>query len=334
MSNRYKYKILPVFIPFSGCRSRCIYCDQTTITGITDTDVILSAEKQIKRWMKHSNEWNEVAFYGGSFTRLPSGIRRKLYDLAHPHNIRLSTCPDSIDAYFETELKEYPIKTVELGIQSLSENVLRLNGRNYCISDIKEVFKKLTPLVDISAQFMVCMYGESRGDLLFTASLVHELNAKYARIYPTVVFAGTKLHTITEDGGYIPSCAAESLMRSAWLYISLEAAFCRVIRIGLPPEVKDKITGGIWHESYGEFVKTLVVASFTEQFGITPDMPDFYGYKGLLKDNFSLPRAHGVDTMCKVSQRLKGQFNEGDKWFAEKQNFDFASRICHKANLG
>ena len=330
---RKRYKILPVFISFHGCKSRCIYCDQPDVTDSSGAEVIASVNTQIKRWLEHSVEWDEMAFYGGTFTRMPAEIRRKIYELASPYNIRISTCPDSVDLSFEAELKEYPVKTVEMGVQSLSETVLRFNGRSYGISEVKEVFKKLNPLVNTSAQFMTGMYGESREDLLFTASLVPELEAKYARIYPTVVFTGTKLHEIMQNGGYVPPSAPESLMRSAWMYISLEAASCRVIRIGLPPEARDKIACGVWHESYGELVKTLVVASFVEKFGSMPDIPDFYGYKGLLKDKFVLPHAPEIDTMRKVAERLKEQFNEGDKWFSEKQNFDFASRLCCEADI-
>ncbi len=330
---RKRYKILPVFVPFSGCKTRCLYCDQTAVTGFGGAEIIKSAETQIKIWLARSMEWDEVAFYGGTFTRLPAETRVKLYELAHPYHIRLSTCPDSVDAAFEAELKEYPIKTVELGVQSLSETVLRLNRREYGLSEVKNVFRRLTPLVDTSAQFMTGMYGETRDDLLLTASFVPELRSEYARIYPTVVFAGTGLHEKMQSGEYVPISAVESLMRSAWMYISLEAASCRVIRIGLPPEARERIAGGVWHDSYGELVKTLAAAIYAEKTGAVPDIPGFSGYKNFLRVNLNLPREHGVDTMRKVAERLKELYDAGDKWFAEKQVFDFSCGLCREADL-
>lgn len=83
-----KNKILPVFITFAGCTSRCIYCNQHRITGIQQSDVITSAKKQIDECISMGVEWTELAFYGGSFSCLPSDIRDDLYALAHQTGIK------------------------------------------------------------------------------------------------------------------------------------------------------------------------------------------------------------------------------------------------------
>ena len=72
----------------------------------------------------------EVAFYGGSFTGIDKAIQGSLAvplkykEEGKIQGIRLSTRPDYIDHEILSLLKEYKVDTIELGVQSLCDDVL------------------------------------------------------------------------------------------------------------------------------------------------------------------------------------------------------------------
>jgi histone acetyltransferase (RNA polymerase elongator complex component) len=290
-----------------------VYCNQTVITGITDTEIINSATVQLKKWRERSESWDELAFYGGTFTKLPLKTREALYKLAAGIPIRISTCPDDLPPDFIDEINNFNIKTVEFGVQSLSDSVLKLNGRTYTAAQAVDTINSIANSVDISLQFMVGMYGETRGELTYTANnipLSHPSGTlppgggdttNMARIYPTLVLKDTTLERLYREGRYQPLTPAETLLRATWLYLALELSGYKVIRMGLPPEAQgDSVVAGYWHPSFGDIVR-----------------------------KFALQRTSGIDTI----EQLRERYNEGDLWFTEKSNIDLANELTGASNL-
>ncbi len=70
-----KTRIWPVFMPFMGCPSRCIYCsqDRQTGTGAKTLNVIYQdiKEKIPAFFSEKKRDPMELAFFGGTFTALP-----------------------------------------------------------------------------------------------------------------------------------------------------------------------------------------------------------------------------------------------------------------------
>ena len=82
-------KILPVFLPFASCGNKCIFCDQQAISGVqVESDLLLHAEKQINQWKTYSNNYDEIAFYGGNFCAINKDIRLSLYEKAYNNGIK------------------------------------------------------------------------------------------------------------------------------------------------------------------------------------------------------------------------------------------------------
>ena len=134
-------RILPVFVPHLGCPNDCVFCNQRRITGaqqsVSAEDVRLALEA-----VEGKNEQYELAFYGGSFTAIPSRQQEALLGAALPFlhsgllsGIRLSTRPDAIDEAVLTRLARYGVTTVELGAQSMSDSVLRQCRRGHSAAD-------------------------------------------------------------------------------------------------------------------------------------------------------------------------------------------------------
>jgi histone acetyltransferase (RNA polymerase elongator complex component) len=65
-------RILPIFISHFGCPFKCIYCNQFDITksrGINFNNIT----SQIKKFSRYQTSYDEIAFYGGTFTGLDIG---------------------------------------------------------------------------------------------------------------------------------------------------------------------------------------------------------------------------------------------------------------------
>lgn len=322
-----KHKILPLFIPFQGCRYRCVYCNQNNITGITDKEeLVRSVESQLARWMSMSEEWDEVAFYGGTFTRIPFSVRQKLYSLIPELPVRLSTCPDSLADDFLNEIEEYNIKTVELGVQSLSSAVLSANGRSYKPKEAIDTLNLLYGRCETSVQLMTGMFKETRKDFLKTCDGLTSVKATFARIYPTLVMENTLLEEYYRKGRFVPDTPSETIMKAAWLYILLESAGIRVIRMGLPPEAEG-IIAGFKHPAFGDIVKTVIIYAFVRLYEHLPN-GNFGGYKRTIKCKFILPVMEEVTSFPQVVCMVNKKVENGLGWFAMKDVEAFATKLA------
>lgn len=288
-------KILPVFIPFAGCRNRCVYCNQHKITGTGGSGLIENAARQIEEYLTYSDTWDELAFYGGSFTCLPEKDRTALYSLAHSQGfrtLRFSTSPDCVGKDVLDEADSWGVRTVELGVQSLSDKVLRLNKRPYdsegCIEAVRAVQERFVTGV----QMMTGMYGETAADVIRTADTLAAMKPAYARIYPTVVLADTELADLYSAGAYIQPPPPEMLLRTAYAYASLTSAGTNVIRTGLQytDSLENSIKGGFYHPAFGDIVKTLIILIYIHNHGEIhangTEIQKLGGYKALARKHF------------------------------------------------
>ena len=143
------HMIVPVFIPHLGCPYRCVFCNQTDITGNQAKADEKKLEEALATYLgdvplDQLPPNREVAFYGGSFTGLPMERQESLLRKVQPwlrqgsvNAIRLSTHPLFIDEDRLALLKKYGVDTIELGIQSTDRNVLELSGRPCTLETVK-----------------------------------------------------------------------------------------------------------------------------------------------------------------------------------------------------
>ena len=120
-------RIVPVFLPFAGCRTRCIYCAQTLQTGRSlqgIRQVLDEAFSMLRARSKRGLEPCELAFYGGTFTALErSAFGFCLHSALEWRNMglisswRCSTRPDCLDERLLLDMRAAGCTTVELGIQ-------------------------------------------------------------------------------------------------------------------------------------------------------------------------------------------------------------------------
>ena len=127
--------IIPIFVPHLGCPNDCIFCNQKSISGQKKNMTKEQAKNIIDNYLKNLNDSDaliEIAFFGGSFTAINENLQNELLELAYTYvkegkveSIRISTRPDCIDKNILKRLKKYKVKTIELGVQSANDFVLK-----------------------------------------------------------------------------------------------------------------------------------------------------------------------------------------------------------------
>ena len=135
---------IPVFIPHLGCPNDCVFCDQRTISGVSEfslSDVRGTVENALAT-LEGTGRTAEIAFFGGSFTGIDRALMISLLDLAEEYvesgkvsGIRMSTRPDYISDEIISVIGRYTLSEVELGIQSMSDKVLSACRRGHTAAD-------------------------------------------------------------------------------------------------------------------------------------------------------------------------------------------------------
>ncbi len=259
--------IIPVFVPHLGCPHRCVFCDQRRISGAqtpaTAQDVRRAVEEGLAR--AHSDTPPTLAFYGGSFTAVPRELQRELLEAAQPYirtgvigDIRLSTRPDAVESETLDFLRAYGVRTVELGVQSMDDEVLRLSGRGHTARDAETAAALVKAAgFELILQMMTGLPGDTREKSLLTARRFTELSPHGVRLYPTVILRDTPLYDLWRAGLYREHTVEEAVDWCAEISELLDAARIPIVRLGLNPTddlSAGEAVAGAYHPALGELV--------------------------------------------------------------------------------
>nr|MBQ4318123.1 radical SAM protein [Clostridia bacterium] len=254
---------VPIFIPHLGCPNDCVFCNQRTISGHRTFD-IKSAEAELDTALSTlpDNAHVEIAFFGGSFTGIDRSDMTALLDMAasriadgKAESIRLSTRPDYIDDEILSILSSYPVRVIELGLQSLCDNVLCASKRGHTAKDAENACRLIKAAgFTLVGQMMLGLPLSTREDEITTARLICEYGCDAARIYPTAVLCGTELAEMTKRGEYTPLPLDEAVSRAADVLEVFIPNKLPVIRLGLHASdvLFDEIAAGEYHAAIGE----------------------------------------------------------------------------------
>lgn len=208
----------------------------------------------------------EIAFFGGSFTALPKPVMIGLLQAAAPFvghdgitGIRLSTRPDAIDPSILQCLKEYGVTAVELGAQSMDDNVLLQNERGHTAAQVVEASRLIQQFgFSLGLQMMTGLYGSSPGQDEETARQLLQLRPDTVRIYPTVTFRGTRLARLYEAGEYVPPSLKETVALCSRLLKMFETTGIPVIKLGLHAGSEQNAIAGPYHPALRELCESEV----------------------------------------------------------------------------
>ncbi len=257
--------IIPIFVPHEGCPNDCAFCNQRTISGKESAPDIIGARNIIEEHLAGgTKKADQIAFFGGSFTGIDIKKQNDYLSLAQEYikkgmvgSIRLSTRPDYIDSETVKRLVSYGVKNIELGAQSMDDEVLLKSRRGHTVKDVEtaaEIITKSDALLGL--QMMTGLPSDSEEKCLCTAKRFNELGAKETRIYPTVVLGGTLLAKMYESGEYVAQTLEDAVSISAKLYRYFRDNCIEILRIGLPDsrDLKENYIAGAYHPSLGEMV--------------------------------------------------------------------------------
>jgi histone acetyltransferase (RNA polymerase elongator complex component) len=260
--------VIPVFIPHQGCPQNCLFCNQVSISGqkFSSQDDIELVQSTVDLWLGRCARQNhtEVAFYGGSFTCLTKERQRSLLDAVQPyiesgevHSIRLSTRPDCINDDICTFLKEYGVRTVELGVQSLDDVVLQAAWRGHSAADSFQAVRIIQNAgITLGIQLMPGLPQETTRSWMKTVKEVLRLQPDCVRIYPTLVIGGSGLASAYAAGTYKPMSMNRAIGLCCWAKERFEAAGITILRVGLQASdtLEEQLLAGPYHPSFGEMV--------------------------------------------------------------------------------
>ncbi|NLM50226.1 MAG: radical SAM protein, partial [Clostridiaceae bacterium] len=207
----------------------------------------------------------EIAFFGGSFTGISEDEQNKFLEIAQKFvkagkvsGVRISTRPDLIDENTLSRLKQYGVSTIELGAQSMSDEVLTASERGHGAGDVRRASKLILDFgFKLGLQMMTGLPKSSDESDIYTAREFIKLKPHFVRIYPALVLQGTKLHEMYLKKEYAPQEIDKAVSLCAKLFELFYNADIPVIRMGLLGE-DGKIPGfvaGPYHPSFGELVK-------------------------------------------------------------------------------
>ena len=269
--------IIPVFIPHWGCPHACVFCNQRRISGVkhpADAETV-RAEVERARTVLPKGERAELAFYGGSFTAIPAEQQEALLSAAKAYldesvlsSIRLSTRPDAIDADVLSRLHRYGVETIELGAQSLCDEVLQCAHRGHTAADVENASRLIRASgFRLILQMMTGLPGDSPERSIRTAEKIIALKPDGVRIYPTVIVRDTELYDRWRAGEYREHTVEDAVALCARLLPLFEKAGIPVIRLGLNPT--EELSGGAavagaYHPALGELVRSRILRNRAE----------------------------------------------------------------------
>lgn len=250
-----------IFVTHAGCKQLCSFCNQRIISGQLKPVNAEEVKRTLEKALENPNhKHNQIAFFGGSFTAIGREYMAELLEAAKPYlsefdGIRISTRPDAIDEEILDFLKHRGVKAIELGAQSLDDEVLKLNRRGHTAADVFTAGKLIKDSgFELGLQMMTGLYGDSDEKALETAKKIVSLAPATVRIYPTVVLEGTELAELYKKGVYKTQTLEEAINLCVKLIEIFETAGIKIIRLGLheSEEVRGNRVAGAYHPAFKE----------------------------------------------------------------------------------
>lgn len=249
----------------------CSFCNQHIISGKEKTATPEDVREAVRVALEHGCKGGQLAFFGGSFTAIDRTYMVELLSAAKPFvddgsisGIRISTRPDAIDDEVLCILSHYGVDAIELGAQSMVDDVLLANRRGHTSEDVRCAAKLIRAHgFEIGLQMMTGLYKDTDEGAIYTAEELAKLKPDTMRIYPTVILEGTELADLYRAGKYVPQTLDEAVSLCAKLLLFFEEQGIRVIRTGLHSggNVEDGYIAGAYHPAFRELCESEIYLS-------------------------------------------------------------------------
>ena len=242
--NKDNQYTIPIFIPHKGCPHACVFCNQRRISGTIKDTTVEDVDNIIKEYLNYYSNTDkkiEIAFFGGSFTGIDIKLQEEYLRVAYKYiiegkidSIRLSTRPDYIDDEILTLLTKYGVKTIELGVQSMNDEVLDKAKRGHTKEDVINASKLIKKYgIRLGHQIMIGLPYSSINSEVYTIKECLKLEPEQLRIYPVYVIEDSELYDMYEAGEYKALEIGEAVDRCVAVIHECQKTNVQIIRLGL-----------------------------------------------------------------------------------------------------
>ncbi len=271
-----KHSNISIFVPHVGCPCRCSFCNQNHITSQNSLPTAVDIENAVCVATKSKNydsKTTQIAFFGGSFTAIGRDLMISYLQTAYKFvekgdvcGIRVSTRPDAIDEEVLSILKKYGVQSIELGAQSMCDDVLLANKRGHTANDVKIASNLIKSYgFELGLQMMTGLYKSDFLKDLHAAQEIINLKPDTVRIYPTVVIKNTLLEKLYLNNEYKPLTVEQACTKGAKLLNLFYENGIDVIRFGLHTVEKDSFVAGPFHPALSEIASSYLYRDLIEQ---------------------------------------------------------------------
>ncbi len=228
--------------------------------------------KTVQAYLSHPKRKTngaEIAFYGGNFTGMAADYQVELLGFATPfiegrdvHSIRISTRPDAIAEKTLDVLKKFRVTTVEIGAQSMVDEVLDFSRRGHTSLDVTAAVEMLKERgFKTGIHLMAGLPGDSRSGFEQTIVKTIALKPDMVRIHPTIVLQDTELAELFLNGSYRPLGMPDAIDMCKYALRRFGEADIPVIRVGLQTTREMEATGSVIAGPYHPAFRSLVEES-------------------------------------------------------------------------
>ena len=189
-------------------------------------------------------------------------------------------------------LKGYGVTAIELGAQSMDEDVLCANKRGHTAEAVYNASSLIKEYgFSLGLQMMTGLDGSTKEKDRKTVDEFIKIHPDTVRIYPTIILKNTALARLYEKGEYIPFSLEETVEQCCDYYSSFTKAGIEVIRMGLHHINEEDYVAGPWHPAFSQLCTSRMrYASLLEKLNKKPkgeykvyvalcEISDFVGQK-------------------------------------------------------
>ena len=223
-------------------------------------------------------------------------------------------------------MKKYKVETIELGVQSANDYILKRCNRGHSFKDVEKASKMIRwHGFKLGHQMMVGLPESTRIDEINTAKELIKLKPKMVRIYPVLVIKNTKLEKEFLEGQYTPLTVVQAVETCKELVSMFNKKGIEVIRVGLQntdeisepgtegsevvagpyhPAFRQLVESGLWYDTIVSKIKQLNVKVKKVQVTVNPqDANNVIGHK---RENIEkLKDMYTLDLVVKQDEKIK-----------------------------
>jgi histone acetyltransferase (RNA polymerase elongator complex component) len=273
--------IIPIFVSHQGCPYNCVFCNQNSITGseeMIDGNYVHETIKDYLDTINRKDSIVELSFFGGTFTAIDIEKQRELLSVAKYYKdlrkvdlIRLSTRPDYIDIEILDHLKHYSVDIIELGVQSMDNEVLLKSGRGHTSKDVINASRLIKEYGFIMGhQVMLGLPGDTPEKDIETVRALVPLKPDLFRIYPALVIKDTPMERLYRLEKYIPYTLEKAVKVTKEIYSILIYNKINIIRVGLQAtdniNIGKDVVAGPFHPAFRELVEGSLICDMILDF--------------------------------------------------------------------